>query len=337
MPGYQVESPLAAAFGAASGFLEGQNTAKRQKREDALEDERMRQAAISNQYAADYRKSQLEIGQQNADTRSKYDEGILTERKRNDDLVSGAKSDKLRADAKRTLMNDATRRFGILQTNLRSTKMLGERRYEVLAHINAAHQDVQNKITSGELRTKEQVDVALARIDAMVGNNIRTTSTSAANNERTVGGALQRTNITEGGKNVRNDANNTVKLDLGEFGGDIRKYGIDRAANSARRAADPNAAIVDPKAPSLNRPATGAATSAVTTTLAHARDALKAGVPLAKILEKLRGMPLDPNVKASVEKALSTSSNPAPYMRQPQDQLLPGGSDATSPFGRVSP
>jgi len=170
----------------------------------------------------------------------------------------------------------------------------------------------------------------------MVQDNIRSTSTSAANNQNTVGGALQRTNITEGGKTTRNDANLGVKLDLGEFAGEVRKYGVDRAAATARRAQDPNAAVADPKAPSLIRPAQNAAKDAVQTTLGHARDALKAGVPLPKILAKLRSMPLDPAVRASVEKALTTSSNPASFMTQPQDQLAPRGSDAAGPFARGS-
>lgn len=332
---YETESPLAAAFGAASGFLQGQQQAKRQKRQDEIDDETRRNQALANGYAFDLKKAQLEVNQENADWRSKNAAAVLGERTRNDDLVSKGKGDAQRETMKRSLMNDATRRFAIAQTAIRNSANLGERRFETLAHIHAAHEDVRARIVSGELRTKEQVDAAYARIDAMVQNNIRTTSTSAANNERTVGGALQRTGITEGGKNLRNDANNAVRLDLGEFGGDVRKYGIDRAAATARRAQDPNAAVADPKSPSLIRPAQNAAKAAVETTLGHARDALKAGVPLAKILAKLRGMPLDPSVRASVEKAL-TSSSSASFGTQPQDQLVPRGSDAAGPFGRGS-
>lgn len=42
---YQVDSPLAAAFGAASGFMQGQSDSKRQKRADDLEDMKLRRDA----------------------------------------------------------------------------------------------------------------------------------------------------------------------------------------------------------------------------------------------------------------------------------------------------
>lgn len=78
---YETQTPLAAAFGAASGFLEGQQQAKRQKRDDQISDDDRRRAEAQFATQQAFKAKQLEFESARTETekrRAAYEDGRNT-------------------------------------------------------------------------------------------------------------------------------------------------------------------------------------------------------------------------------------------------------------------
>lgn len=243
---YELSDPLGTGAGVAAAFLGGRQQAKDRRRQQQLEDEDLKVRAAANAITAQYKGTQLGISQQNADERIRNDQatGALRGQTEKDRVSRDDQSHKDR------LMTNATHLFGIQQSNIARSAATSEKKWQAMAQIQATHENVRAQIASGQLKTDKEVATKYAAIDASVQNNLRTTGTSRANNENTVSGAMDRTQATQSGANRRADAANLIKKSLGEYSGNLRKYGIEVGANTAAAAAGgSNPAPFKPEAP----------------------------------------------------------------------------------------
>ena len=312
---YEVESPLAAGLGAATAWYQGQQQGEdRQRKYKAEEDDRAlaaSTAATNEQYRRDTLKE-----------RGDYHDQLGAEKKRNDDLVDVAKADRLKLDKERAKLakqNALVRHLDVVAEARRKqfNFMYGQ------THVGAAAQErintmvnlarehiISNQIISSN-RLEELLTVANIKAAVSRDNNVRTTTTSRANNKDT----------------------NTTKLegiDRHEFGATTR-FNVDQTNKAARanQAQSIRAKKAVPSSPVAQ--AQMHLTPKQQGLLFDIRDGLKKGVPLSAIQTRMfenarKGMYTMTDAAAALD-AVQGKDTPS----QPTPAVAPGGGPAQQP------